>query len=196
MTTPTRDRLVAAATELFAEQGYRATSVGSIEEAAGLSPRAGGFYRHFASKRAILDVVIEQYLGLVVAEVTALTAQDLAAPRAGLRRVGSETLRLLRLQQPMFALVMRDGDHAPDLAEAVRRGLIEPGYRFMVGVFAAIAPGRDEDTVRLAAVQACAALVTYVTEAAIFGRAMTGIGDGELLDAWVDVWARVLELDG
>ena len=38
---PTRERILAAALELFAERGYRGTSIGEIEAAAGLSPRSG-----------------------------------------------------------------------------------------------------------------------------------------------------------
>ncbi|MGY1944425.1 cytochrome P450 [Nocardia asiatica] len=46
----TRDRIVAEALRLFAEQGYASTSVAAIEEAAGLSPESGALYTHFGSK--------------------------------------------------------------------------------------------------------------------------------------------------
>ena len=36
------------------ERGYAKTSIGAIESAAGLAPRAGAFYRHFASKQALV----------------------------------------------------------------------------------------------------------------------------------------------
>ena len=45
---------MAAALPLFARQGFRGTSVGEIEAAAGLSPRSGALYKHFASKRDVL----------------------------------------------------------------------------------------------------------------------------------------------
>ena len=48
-TQPTRERILLAARRLFAEQGYKGTSVGEIEAAAGLSPRAGALYKHFPS---------------------------------------------------------------------------------------------------------------------------------------------------
>jgi AcrR family transcriptional regulator len=49
----TRERLIRAAIELFAEQGYEATTVSQIAE------RAGGltkttFFRHFSDKREVL----------------------------------------------------------------------------------------------------------------------------------------------
>jgi len=39
---------------LFSQRGYAATSIARIEEAAGLTPGAGGLYHHFKSKEAVL----------------------------------------------------------------------------------------------------------------------------------------------
>ena len=50
----TRERIITEAMRLFAERGYRGTTVGDIEQAAGLSPRAGGLYKHFASKDEVV----------------------------------------------------------------------------------------------------------------------------------------------
>src|SRR4051794_41495878 len=41
--------------DLFGRQGYHATTIAQIEAAAGLSAGAGGLYRHFKSKRAVLE---------------------------------------------------------------------------------------------------------------------------------------------
>ena len=59
-TAPTRDRLLDAAVELFAERGYTETTVGDIEEAAGLVPRAGAMYKHFASKDELALYLFER----------------------------------------------------------------------------------------------------------------------------------------
>jgi AcrR family transcriptional regulator len=48
----THDDLVAAATQLFATQGYEATSIEQITNLADVSPRT--FFRHFASKEDVL----------------------------------------------------------------------------------------------------------------------------------------------
>jgi AcrR family transcriptional regulator len=50
--TASRDRVLDVATQLFASQGYDATSVAQVIERAGLTK--GGFYHHFASKDALL----------------------------------------------------------------------------------------------------------------------------------------------
>ena len=43
MVKTTSDEIFEAALRLFAEKGYKGTSIGAIEEAVGLAPRAGGF---------------------------------------------------------------------------------------------------------------------------------------------------------
>lgn len=55
-----RDALVRIAAELFAEQGYRATTVRHIGDAAGVL--SGSLYHHFDSKETILDELLSSYL--------------------------------------------------------------------------------------------------------------------------------------
>ncbi|MGH3521781.1 MAG: TetR family transcriptional regulator, partial [Mycobacterium sp.] len=66
-TVATRDRIIDAAMELFSEHGYRATSITRIEQAAGLSPGAGGIYHHFPSKEALLTAGVERQLSRLAA---------------------------------------------------------------------------------------------------------------------------------
>lgn len=54
----TRDRIVAAADDLFYRKGFEATSFADIAEAVKIS--RGNFYYHFKTKDEILDTVIEK----------------------------------------------------------------------------------------------------------------------------------------
>lgn len=56
----TRERLVAAASECFAEQGYSRTRVSDIAARAGMAQ--GGFYRHFESLEQIFLAVLRPAL--------------------------------------------------------------------------------------------------------------------------------------
>ncbi|WP_344846490.1 helix-turn-helix domain-containing protein [Kribbella ginsengisoli] len=58
-----RERLERAALELFAEQGFAATTVPEITARAGLTTRT--FFRHFADKREVLFSGEEEVPGLV-----------------------------------------------------------------------------------------------------------------------------------
>jgi AcrR family transcriptional regulator len=65
MTTPdvsTRDRLLDAALALFASQGYASTSVADIQQACGLSPGSGALYKHFPSKKALLQEATQRHV--------------------------------------------------------------------------------------------------------------------------------------
>ncbi|HTL12192.1 MAG TPA: TetR/AcrR family transcriptional regulator [Bdellovibrionota bacterium] len=56
----TRQRILKEAARLFREQGYAATGVDAIMEAAGLT--AGGFYAHFKSKDDLLEHTLSEAL--------------------------------------------------------------------------------------------------------------------------------------
>ena len=81
--TPPRERILAAASELFYRQGIRAVGVEAIAEAAGTNKMT--LYRHFSSK----DELVAEYLRCLASEAGGFW-DDLAAanpdnPRAQLR---------------------------------------------------------------------------------------------------------------
>jgi AcrR family transcriptional regulator len=81
-----RDRVLFAAVELFARQGYDGTSVTQVINQAGVAK--GGFYHHFASKEALLYEVYGDLISRQLASMDAIMARQ-AAP--------AETLRALIL---------------------------------------------------------------------------------------------------
>jgi len=80
----TRDRILSAAVDLFATQGYDATSVAQVIDRAGLTK--GGFYHHFASKDALLYEVYGDLITRQLERMDAILARRLAP---------AETLRAL-----------------------------------------------------------------------------------------------------
>src|SRR5262249_29971083 len=56
----TRDRLVAAAADVFNRNGYHGTDSNRLARAAGYAPAT--FYKHFADKRAILLAAYERWV--------------------------------------------------------------------------------------------------------------------------------------
>jgi AcrR family transcriptional regulator len=74
----TRRELLAAATQLFAAQGYDDTSIDNVLEAAGVS--RGALYHHFAGKEALFEAVLEEVEVQLAAEVTA-AAEATGDPR-------------------------------------------------------------------------------------------------------------------
>lgn len=188
----TRERLLTAAMALFGVKGYRATTVGQIEQAAGLSPRAGAFYRHFTNKEAVFHAALDRW----IADVSAFPADigellPLEDLRSELTVIARGSLRILGRQLDLFRLLARDAVEFPALVSRVHDELVSRGYRQMEGWFAERleARGRVADPAALAAV-ALSALVHYREDEAVYGVPPAGVAEEDFVRAWVDVWTR------
>ncbi|MGI8700923.1 MAG: TetR/AcrR family transcriptional regulator [Nocardioidaceae bacterium] len=117
-----RDRILHAAMDLFGRQGFRATTIAEIEEAAGLSPGAGGIYRHFASKRALLEAGLQQLIheGPSIAYPTGGLAAFPGSPRDALLAIAQAGLRRLESERDLNRLLLRDLAEFPELLAQVR----------------------------------------------------------------------------
>ncbi len=60
----TRERILEAAIDLFAERGFHATSMRALAAAVGI--QAASLYAHFPSKKAILQAILEEYRDEIV----------------------------------------------------------------------------------------------------------------------------------
>ena len=109
--------------DLFGRQGYHATTVAQIEAAVGLSAGSGALYRHFATKRALLEAGLRRQADagrplLAFLDdpgaVAGLPQRErfLAVARAGLRRLDAE--------RDVNRLLLRDLADFPDLLDQVR----------------------------------------------------------------------------
>jgi AcrR family transcriptional regulator len=87
----TRDRLIAAARELFGARGYDGTSIEAVLESAGVA--RGALYHHFPTKEALCDAVLDQVVA-DVAEAVADAARAAPDPVASLRAGCTEWLRM------------------------------------------------------------------------------------------------------
>jgi AcrR family transcriptional regulator len=105
----TRRSILEAATELFGEHGYEATSIAEIATRAGVS--TGAVYHHFGDKPTVLAEVyasLEQALAARLLAATGKAADPLDAVRTGSRRFLDEctdpTFRRIALIEAPAAL--------------------------------------------------------------------------------------------
>jgi AcrR family transcriptional regulator len=115
-----RERILQAAIELIAERGYSETTVGDIEHAAGLTRRAGGFYRHFSSKEQVLVQAVRRMAAEVVAEIRLDEIVSLKSTRAELLVIARALIHHAELNRPLRLILQREGHKLLALRMAAR----------------------------------------------------------------------------
>src|SRR5262245_9886920 len=194
----TRDRLVAAGIRLFAERGYKGTTVGDIESAAGLRPRRGALYHYFESKEALLAAAVELHLRAIeegnrrIVALPAVAAGGTGADvRAEALAVGRWFLAELDTQRYLTRILEQEGDRLPELRETIRERVIDAGHRAAATAIAHwIGPGATADPEALARM-VVAPLVHLRRAAWTWGRPPLDVDDERLLQTWADTVAAL-----
>lgn len=156
-----REKILAAAAELFARRGYHAVSLAEIGAAAGIV--GSGVYRHFESKVAILVALLDQVMDRLLANAVTVAAH-----------VGDDgrVLAALVADQVAFAvderyLVQLYQREVHTLPEADRRRLRRLQRHYLeewVHVLAGLRPGITDSEARArvhAAIGAIQAVASY-----------------------------------
>ncbi|OUC85961.1 TetR/AcrR family transcriptional regulator [Streptosporangium minutum] len=133
MTRSTRERIIDEALRLFAERGYSATSVAEIEAASGLSPGAGGLYRHFKSKYEVLAAAMNEHAARTRTQIAeALTEMSAVDPSVDieerLAHLCKAGLAKVREESELTRVFFRDLSQFPELVAIVREGLLQPMF--------------------------------------------------------------------
>ena len=188
--TTTSERILDAAMRLFAERGYRATSVGEIEGAAGLAPRSGALYQHFENKQEVLDRAVERHLEAVDDLGSALEMLPLGDLRAELTLMARWNLASLDRRAPLTQFIHREGDRLPSrLRKKLYDRLVERPYSEIVSWLR----GRVDDTeaeepdLYALAMIMIESMSSYRSAQQVFGRVPGDVDDERFIDTWVDV---------
>jgi AcrR family transcriptional regulator len=115
-----RERILHAAVNLIAKHGYSETTVGDIEQAAGLTRRAGGFYRHFSSKEDVLVQALRDIAQDMVAEIRLENIVSLKSTRAELIVIARAIMHHAEMYRPIRLVVQREAHKLPMLRRAAR----------------------------------------------------------------------------
>jgi AcrR family transcriptional regulator len=135
MASSTRERIIDVALRLFAEKGYSATAVAEIEAAAGLSPGAGGLYRHFRSKEEVLAAAIGVHAAHTTDQIDATMRSVASAQLTPLpdrvRYLCKLGLAKMTEEANLIRVIFRDLDQFPYLVDEFRDDLVQPLYEVM-----------------------------------------------------------------
>jgi AcrR family transcriptional regulator len=112
--TPSPERrreLLATAAEVFAAQGYNATTVRKIADAAGML--AGSLYYHFDSKESMLDEILSTFLTELWEGYDTVLAAGLA-PRRTIEALVTESFREIDRHRAAVAIYQKEARHLAD----------------------------------------------------------------------------------
>ncbi len=194
-TVPTRERILDAALDLFAEQGFEATSTAEIEEAVGLSPRSGALYKHFGSKQELLEIALSQRMQEITALPDRLDMGPLADLRSELTLIARWGLAELERERSLALIVMKESHRLPGFREAFRDAIVRPGHALAVEVLRRYSASHDVefDDIEAIGEVLCSALVGFRLQGFLFGRDFVDIDDERYAGAHVEVAMALVE---
>jgi AcrR family transcriptional regulator len=184
--TPTRHRIVEEAMRLFGEHGFRGTSVASIEEAAGLSPGAGGLYHHFESKDAVLAAGLQWHLE----RIGELRRHRQVLPPLGDARaefvvMASFVLAELERERELFRVLATEARSRPKLLIDALDRLLQGGFtEFAVWLQAQSGGAMDLSQARALAEVGLGSLMWFGLQPTLFGVASPAVDKDAFVAAW------------
>ncbi len=173
-----RRRILAAAVECFGSKGYAATTIGDIERSAGLSVGAGGTYRHFESKRAILEAVVDMAVGV--------PDDEIAPPSDDIEATAHEMLDYMRTE--MVRIYLRDLDEFPEQRKRINERTLETSYRRVADRIAATNPSIDADA---AAAVILGSLINFRVNEALVGEHANGVDRDRFIHTWAAIYRQI-----
>jgi AcrR family transcriptional regulator len=191
-----RDRLLAAALKLFAAKGYAATSVADIQRESGLAPGSGALYKHFGSKRELLEAAVEHRIESIVTAREQYDAGEPASVDQAVRTAGRLIWNNLKESEDLLKVTLREPDELGDLDEKTWQVITDNAYQRFAGELAASnRSGRTSiPDPEAAAAVAIASLSYAATLQALTGRLPGNIDEHRYMEAWVNQTLSVLAL--
>lgn len=193
-TVATRDRIIDAAMALFSEHGYRATSITRIEQAAGLSPGAGGIYHHFPSKEALLTAGVERQLRRLAAlrDIRRLFA-NLGDLRTELTIAARYILAELDQEAQLLRLLASEARHGPAILTDAVVQVVDLTYReFAEWIIdrsgSAISPQQADAIATIG----LGALISARLLPNLLGTAQSKVDDTAIVQTWVSALEHLL----
>jgi AcrR family transcriptional regulator len=189
-----RDRLLAEALKLFAAKGYAATSVADIQRASGLAPGSGALYKHFASKRELLEAAVTHRIESIVAAREQFDAGQPGSVEQAVRTAGQLIWSNLNQSEDLLKVMLREPEELGDLDEKTWQVITDNAYqRFADELTASNRSGRTSiPDPEAAAAVAIASLSYAATLQALSGRLPGNVDEGRYFESWVSQTVSVL----
>jgi TetR/AcrR family transcriptional regulator, mexJK operon transcriptional repressor len=195
----TRERLRAAAHQLFLQQGYQATSIDAILAEAGVSSKET-LYRHYASKEALFADVLSHLTmeqpGFPEKLVALPKPQDLPSLRQALLQLSHEILSMMYQPGylPLVRMIIAESPRFPQLGTLFFSTVTQRGFTIINSLLQAarekhIIAGIDFDAVTR---MLLGGLISYAITGLIFTEEQAQSPPLERADVLIEVIMRAL----
>lgn len=188
-------RILDVALELFAAKGFAGTTVTEIESAAGLTAGTGSFYRHFDSKEALFDAVLEREIAQAAVEHERSAGQPPSSGvddrRTRIVRDLHESLQNMTRREPLIRLLGREGDQLGKARDDLRRTMLHDWVRHEAAMLGRTLPARTSRSTRddAIAVVMVAALLGYHQAKRFFGAPISNLEPDLFVETLADLVA-------
>jgi len=182
----TRERLLDAAIKLFARQGYAETSIADIQRDCGLSAGSGALYKHFSSKRELLEAATRRFADRLANDRKRFDVNPGDGTEQVLRRAATLIWDGIQENSPLLRVIFREPAF-PELADELWSAITENAYRgFASGLRVVVEAGmmRIDDPDATAAVLV-ASLAYYPMVGLLIGHTPGDIDRDRYLEAWI-----------
>jgi AcrR family transcriptional regulator len=182
----TRERLLDAAIRLFARQGYAETSIADIQRDCGLSAGSGALYKHFSSKRELLEAATRRFADRLANDRKRFEVNPGDGTEQVLRRAATLIWDGIEENSPLLRVIFREPAF-PELADELWSAITENAYRgFASGLRVVVDAGmmRIDDPDATAAVLV-ASLAYYPMVRLLIGHTPGDIARDRYLEAWI-----------
>jgi AcrR family transcriptional regulator len=197
-TTPgvTRERILDEAIRLFARDGYDATSVTDIQRACGLAGGSGALYKHFPSKKALLEAAVRRNLETMARRRAQVVENVPDDPRQALRLMADAVWNVIDGDRDLVRIMLREFTAFPEIFEPMWQGVLATLYReCTVWIEAQRAAGVAEAAEPEATAAVLISSLTYFPLLRILiGHTPGDLDQETFLTAWADHAARTLAL--
>jgi AcrR family transcriptional regulator len=190
-----KELIVDTATRLFADKGFKETSVAEIATESGVAE--GTIFYHFDTKEALLLHILERLRSDIVAEYREFTSQR--APASGLDMVEDAIAFYLYLATKMetsFMLLYRHYPYRLALTNPACRSHLEQIYACLVDIFeAAVATGQKDGTIGEMSTRKVALLFFTMVDGIVRLKFNTLYDAGALYNELVAACRRMLQAE-
>jgi AcrR family transcriptional regulator len=192
--SPAAERLLDVAMSLFAAKGYERTTVGEIQEAAGLTFGSGALYKHFPSKEAVLAEGIARFVDHARQERQGLGALEDMETVDALEAIARQAMSSFARDSDALRIAWRDLGAFPALQASVRTERIRATFDDL-GAWLADQAARGRVTTtdpQAAAAVALSSLAFFQLLTFLLHDTPGGLSEERFVQAWAELFAAAL----